>query len=114
MLYPATLKVSVNNRSHTFTSPDAAAAFLTQDWVSEYRTECRIETLDGQYWYVKSLFSWVLLLTHQTHDMLFSYCFILVYCLQRGLTSQLFFTYVMLVYRVWSYVYVPLLNEGEI
>lgn len=29
MLYPATLKVSANNRSHTFTSPDAAAAFLT-------------------------------------------------------------------------------------
>ena len=29
MVYPATLKVSVNNRSHTFTSPDAAAAFLT-------------------------------------------------------------------------------------
>lgn len=30
MLYPATLKVSANNRSYTFTSPDAAAAFLTR------------------------------------------------------------------------------------
>ncbi|KAM3607870.1 uncharacterized protein V6R79_015464 [Siganus canaliculatus] len=28
MLYPATLKVSVNNRAHTFTSPEAAVGFL--------------------------------------------------------------------------------------
>lgn len=31
MLYPASLKVTVNNRSHIFTSPDAAAEFLEAD-----------------------------------------------------------------------------------
>lgn len=58
MLFPATLKVSVNNRSHTFTSLDTAVGFLAvKDWASAVTELYWVSVLNSEwpYRYVRML-----------------------------------------------------------